>query len=75
MFISGIVAGIMGIHGWMDHKTTTASILNNTFNREEIKENRTSTSINVDMILVEKYAQKYKNDPSYAPLNWTENFN
>jgi uncharacterized protein YacL len=68
MFISGIIAGLMGIHGWMDHKTTAASIINNTFSKEEkdIKEER----VNIDANIVAKYAQKYKNDPSYAPIEF-----
>jgi hypothetical protein len=61
--VASIVATLVGIQGLVDWKHNSDSKVS--LSSETIKEE-------VDQKIVEQYAQKYKDDPSYAPLMWIE---
>jgi hypothetical protein len=60
-----IIASYLGVQTVLDYKMQSNSNVNlegtNTFSKEEIDQN-----------IIMDYAEKYKDDPSYAPLSWIE---
>jgi hypothetical protein len=61
--VASIVATLVGIQGLVDWKHDSDSKVS--LSSEYIKEE-------VDQKIIEQYAEKYKDDPSYAPLKWIE---
>jgi hypothetical protein len=59
--VASIVATLVGIQGLVDWRHNSDSKVS--LSSEYIKEE-------VDQKIVEQYAEKYKDDPSYAPLDW-----
>lgn len=60
-----IIASYLGVQTILDYKMQSNSSLNlegsNSYSKEEIDQN-----------IILDYAEKYKNDPSYAPLTWIQ---
>lgn len=58
-----IISAYLGLQAALDFK------FNSNSNTEYVAENTCITE-KVDQKIVEEYAQKYSEDPSYAPLDW-----
>ena len=60
-----IIASYLGVQTILDYKMQSSGNVSlegkNTYSMEEI-----------DQKIIMDYAEKYKNDPSYAPLSWVE---
>jgi hypothetical protein len=58
-----IIASYLGVQTILDYKMQSSNTLNlegsNNYTKEEIEQK-----------IIMDYAEKYKNDPSYAPLEW-----
>lgn len=63
-----IIASYLGVQTVLDYKMQSSNSLNlegsNSYSKEE-----------VDQKIIMDYAEKFKNDPSYAPLDWIESKN
>lgn len=63
-----IIASYLGVQTILDYKMQSSSNVNlegkNTFTKQETDEK-----------VIIKYSEMYKDDPSYAPLNWIEREN
>ena len=61
-----IISVYLGLQATLDFKYSTASTTS-------VDTNSTSTEEKIIREETIKYAEKYKNDPSYAPLDWSIN--
>lgn len=61
-----IIASYLGVQTILDYKMQSSSSVNveSSYSKEEI-----------DHKIITEFAEKYKNDPSYAPLDWIEERN
>ena len=60
-----IIASYLGVQTILDYKMQSN-------NNIELQGTNTYTKEEIDQNIIMDYAEKYKNDPSYAPLDWIE---
>jgi len=60
-----VISAYLGLQAAIDFKYNSES-------NTSLKGELTYAKEEVQQIIITKYAEKYKDDPSYAPLNWVE---